>query len=174
MTSATAPTLLTRLTAPGAPLSFPNPVNEKAARVVAGLVVLTTLVILLAGAGWASWILAAGFALRVAAGPRYSPFGQLATRVIAPRLGAVRLVAGPPKRFARAIGLVMSLAAALAWTAGAPTVTWVLLGILVVAATLESAAGFCLGCWIFGRLQRVGVIPESICVACANIGRARA
>ena len=163
-----------RLTAPGAPFSFPNPVNEKAARTVAGLVVVATLAIIVTGAGWASWLLAIGFALRVAGGPRYSPFGLLATRVIAPRLGAARLVSGPPKRFAQTIGLTVSLAAAVAWSAGAPSVTWVLLGLLVAAATLESALGFCLGCRIFGQLQRAGAIPESVCVACANVGSLRA
>ena len=58
---------------------FPAVVNEKAARVVAGGVVLLTAITLLTGWLWLSALLATGFALRVAAGPRYSPLGQLAT-----------------------------------------------------------------------------------------------
>lgn len=150
-------------------VGFPNPVNEKAARVVAGLVVVTALSALLLQAGWLLWVLALGFLLRVLSGPRFSPFGLLATRVIAPRLGAPRLVPGPPKRFAQGLGLAFSLTAALCVTLGATTVGWVLDGLLVVAAVLESVFAFCLGCAIFGLLQRAGWIPESVCEACANV-----
>ena len=100
-------------------VGFPNPVNEKAARVVAGLVVLSALTALLLQAGWLLWLLALGFLLRVLSGPRFSPFGLLATRVAAPRLGPPRLVPGPPKRFAQGLGLAFSLSAALCVTFGA-------------------------------------------------------
>jgi len=46
-----------------------------------------------------------------------------------------------------------------------------LLGVLVVFATLESVVGFCAGCWMFGQLMRLGVIPEETRVACADIWR---
>ena len=94
-------------------VGFPNPVNEKAARVVAGLVVLTAVTALVFQAGWLLWLLAAGFLLRVLSGPRFSPFGLLATKVVAPRLGRPKLVPGPPKRFAQGLGLTFSLAAAV-------------------------------------------------------------
>ncbi|MGH9271283.1 MAG: DUF4395 family protein, partial [Ilumatobacteraceae bacterium] len=55
--------------------------------------------------------LALGFLARVLAGPTLSPLGQLATRVVAPRLGRPRLVPGPPKRFAQSIGLALTTAA---------------------------------------------------------------
>ena len=148
------------------PVGFPNRVNEKAARVVAGLVVLTAACALLLQAGWLLWLMALGFLLRVLSGPRFSPFGLLATRVVAPRLGPPRLVPGPHKRFAQGLGLAISLSAALCVTLGAPTVGWVLVGLLVVAAVLESVFALCLGCAIFGRLQHLGLIPESVCEAC--------
>jgi len=155
----------------GGLIGFPNPVNEKAARVVAGLVVLTALSALLLQAEWLLWLMAFGFLLRVLSGPRFSPFGLLATRVIAPRLGAPTLVPGPPKRFAQGLGLAFSLSAALCVTLGAATVGWVLVGLLVVAAVLESVFAVCLGCAIFGRLQRFGLIPESVCEACVVASR---
>ena len=37
------------------------------------------------------------------------------------------------------------------------------------AALAEAALGFCLGCWMYGRLQRVGLIPDDACVDCADI-----
>ena len=45
----------------------------------------------------------------------------------------------------------------------------VLLGLLVIAAGLESIFGFCIGCQIFGLLMRVGVIPDEVCAQCADI-----
>ena len=155
----------------GGLIGFPNPVNEKAARVVAGLVVLTALSALLLQAEWLLWLMAFGFLLRVLSGPRFSPFGLLATRVVAPRLGAPTLVPGPPKRFAQGLGLAFSLSAALCVTLGAATVGWVLVGLLVVAAVLESVFAVCLGCAIFGRLQRFGLIPDSVCEACVVASR---
>ena len=151
------------------PFTFPNPVNERAARSVAGMVVILTAVTLLVRSQWLLIALAVGFLLRVAAGPRFSPFGQLATRVVAPRLGPAKLVPGPPKRFAQAIGATLSIAAVVAFFAGAPTLSWILVALITVAALLESVGGICLGCIIFGRLQAVGVIPASVCEACLDV-----
>jgi len=155
---------------------FPNPVNEVAARCVAagvGLMAAVTLV-LSSTLGdvwlWPTAIIAYGFLARVAAGPRYSPLGQLATRVVAPRLGPAKLVAGPPKRFAQAMGAVMSTAAAVVhFGFGIGWAVQILLGLIVVAATLESAFAICVGCIIFGRLMRFGLVPAQTCEACANV-----
>ncbi len=148
---------------------FPNPVNEKAARSVAGLVALTGILILISGWQWLLVPMAVGFALRVMAGPRFSPFGLLATKLISPRLGPPRLVAGPPKRFAQAIGLTFSTVAAIAALGfGAHLLAGILLAVLVVFALLESVVGFCAGCFLFGLLIRAGVVPEATCEACAN------
>lgn len=156
-------------------IGFPNPVNEKAARTVAaGVLVISVAALALSLAVGTAWlwlvaILAAGFLARVLTGPTLSPLGQLATRVVAPRLGAAKLVPGPPKRFAQGIGLTVTAAATALLAAGHPLGTQVLLGVLIVAAGLESIAGYCLGCRVFAVLMRVGVIPESTCVECANI-----
>lgn len=149
--------------------SFPNPVNEKAARAVAGLVVLLTVLVLITRSPWLLGLLALGFLARVASGPRFSLFGRLATQVIAPRLGSAVLVPGPPKRFAQAIGATLSVAAFVAYLTGAPTAAWVLVAMITVAAFLESVFAICLGCLIFGRLQALGVIPASVCEACNDI-----
>ena len=91
--------------------SFPNPVNEKAARVVAGVVLITVLVILATGAYWLLIPLAYGFWARVLTGPTLSPLGWAAQNVIAPRLGPKKPVPGPPKRFAQGMGAAMATAA---------------------------------------------------------------
>jgi hypothetical protein len=79
-------------------------------------------------------------------------------------------VAGPPKRFAQAIGAVVTTVAALcALVLGAPTVADVLTAAMVVFATLESVFAFCVGCRIFAVLMSVGVVPDEVCAECADI-----
>jgi hypothetical protein len=150
--------------------SFPNPVNEKAARVVAGVVAITGAVVLLTGAHWLLVALAYGFWARVLTGPTLSPLGRIAMSVIAPRLGRPKYVAGPPKRFAQGMGAaITTVAALLALGFGAGTAADVLTGALVVAATLESVFAVCLGCQVFAALMRLGLVPEATCERCANI-----
>lgn len=149
---------------------FPNPVNEVAARTVAAGVVVLCLAVLVFRTPWLLWPLAYGFLARVATGPTLSPWGQLVTRVIVPALPfESRPVPGPPKRFAQGIGAALSIGALISFYAGAPVLSWILVGMIAAAATAESAFGFCLGCVIFGRLQRIGVIPASVCEACNNV-----
>jgi hypothetical protein len=151
--------------------SFPNPVNEVSARLVAAGVVTMGIAAIAFDARWITVILAYGFVARVLTGPKLSPLGQLVTRVVTPRLPiAPRLVPGPPKRFAQAIGVAFSLTA-LVLTFGFDQ--WgaakVVLGLLVTAAFLESAFGLCLGCKAFALLMRAGMIPEEVCERCNNI-----
>lgn len=148
---------------------FPSVVNEKAARVVAAFVVALAVLALVTGWAWVPVVMAIGFALRVLAGPRFSPVGRLSASVIAPRLGEPKPVPGAPKRFAQAIGLLFTAGAAVAAFAGASTVSTVLLATLLVFATLEATLGFCAGCTVFAGLMRLGLVPEEVCVACADI-----
>ena len=153
-------------------LSFPNPVNEVAARLVAAGVVALSVVELATGQRWLLIPLAYGFVARVLTGPKLSPLGQLVTRIVVPRLPfAARPVPVPPKRFAQGIGSTLTTVALVAWVAGAPTVADVLVAMLIVAATLESVFGLCLGCKAFALLMRTGVIPESVCPECADISK---
>lgn len=153
--------------------AFPETVNDYAARCTAGLVVALAVATMLVPSPVRTWLAAAlvvGFALRVAGGPRYSPFGRLSVHVLAPRVSAEpKLVSGAPKRFAQTIGLVMSSIALGLFLAGFTAAGVTVLGILVVAALAESALGFCLGCWMYAQLQRAGVISDDACVDCADI-----
>jgi hypothetical protein len=151
--------------------SFPNPVNEYAARTVAAGVVVMCMAAPAFGQPWILIPLCYGFWARVLTGPTLSPLGQVATRVVAPRLNrAPRLVAGPPKRFAQAIGVLFSSTAVILWFGfGLATATWVVVAALASAAFLESALGICLGCRAFALLMKAGLIPEEVCEACADI-----
>jgi hypothetical protein len=154
--------------------SFPDPVNELAARTVAGVVVILCALAIGLGQPWLLVPIAYGFWARVLTGPKLSPLGQIATRVVAPKLGPSRPVPGPPKRFAQAMGTGFSTLAIVLWFGfSAQTATWVVLGMLGGAAFLESFFGYCLGCRIFSLLMRIGLVPESACASCADLSLSR-
>lgn len=152
---------------------FPDPVNETSARVVAAGVVAQAVAFLVTGQGWLLVPLVCGFVARVATGPTLSPLGTFATRVVTPRLSSIehRFVPGPPKRFAQAIGVAFSAGAAAAWFAGVPAVAYALIGLLVIAATLESVFAVCLGCIayrFFRECDDCEDISERLRVAMSN------
>lgn len=155
--------------------SFPDPVNEVSARLVAAGVVTMAVAAIAFDLRWLVVVIAYGFVARVLTGPTLSPLGQLVTRVITPRLPvAPRLVPGPPKRFAQGMGVAFSLTAAVLtfgfdeWGAAQ-----VVLALLASAAFLEAALGLCLGCRIFALLMRIGVIPAEVCERCSDVGAPR-
>jgi hypothetical protein len=150
--------------------SFPNPVNDAAARSVALGVVLMCVVAFVTGSAWILIPLTYGFAARVAAGPKISPLGWFAVHVSGPRIARwEKFVPGPPKRFAQAMGLAFSSATLVTWlSAGWLDARWILLP-LIGAASLEGFVGFCLGCTVFGWLIRAGLVPASICEECADL-----
>ena len=155
---------------------FPHPVNEKAARTVAAVVFVLSIVALATSTYWLLFPLAYGFWARVLTGPKLSPLGRFAMKVAAPRLGKPKYVSGPPKRFAQGMGAAMTTGALVAvYAFGAEGVADVLLVLMIVASGLESIFAVCLGCKVFALLMRVGVIPQSVCADCSDIwARSRA
>lgn len=150
--------------------TFPNPVNDVAARTVASGVVALSVLFLISGWVWVLFLLAYGFWARVLAGPTLSPLGQLATRVVAPQFsGHAKMMPGPPKRFAQGIGVAFSSTALVLALSVGVGAAQIVIGMLSIAAVLEAALGYCLGCKIFGLLMKIGVIPASICEECADI-----
>jgi hypothetical protein len=153
-------------------LRFPNPVNEIAARTVAAGVLLMAVLAVALDQPWFLVPLVYGFWARVLTGPTLSPLGQLATRVIVPALKLEpRPTPGPPKRFAQGIGAALCTVAVILWVTAGFAFAEIALGLLVVAAFLESVLGICLGCIIFAALMRRGVIPSSVCEECADISK---
>lgn len=151
---------------------FPSIVDEVTVRLTAALVLVLAVVALAAHAWWLYAVLAVDFLLRAGWGPSWSPLARVAQKLFRPRLATKpRYTAGPPKRFAAAIGAVFTVAATVLWLAGT-TIPVVLIGaVMVVFPALESLAGICVGCIVFGWLMRVGLIPDSVCVECADISR---
>ena len=78
--------------------SFPNPVNDYAARSVAAVVILLVASFLITANEFLLLFITYGFLARVLTGPTLSPIGILATKIIVPALGSpTKLVPGPTK-----------------------------------------------------------------------------
>jgi hypothetical protein len=151
-------------------IGFPNPVNETSARVVAGGVVAMAAATVALDQSWILVPLTYGFAARVLTGPTLSPLGQLATKVVTPRLNMEhRFVPGPPKRLAQGVGLAVSGTALVLAETGHKPAAYRVLGGLIVAAGLEAFFGICLACRAFPLLMKAGIIPEDVCRECADI-----
>ena len=151
-------------------VGFPNPVDEVSARLVALGVATMATFYLATRSPWVLAILAWGFVARVITGPKLSPLGLLVTRVVRPRMAiAERPTPGPPKRFAQAIGAAVSTTALVSSGSGATGVAYGLIAVLAVFASLEAFVGFCVGCWLFRRLMRTGLVSDSTCEACNDV-----
>ena len=151
--------------------SFPNPVNETSARLVAGAVAVLAVVTIAFQQGWLLPVLAYGFVARALTGPTLSPLGLLATRVVTPRLRvAHRYSPGPAKRFAQTIGAVFTVTATVLWFGfGLHVAALALVAVLAVFATLESAFGICVGCRAFYLGMRLGLVPPHVCEDCLRV-----
>ncbi|MCW2698695.1 MAG: hypothetical protein JWQ45_230 [Blastococcus sp.] len=96
------------------------------------------------------------FALGAFAGLRYAPYGVLFRLVVAPRIGPVReREAAAPPRFAQLVGLLFAVVGAAGYLLGAPVLGAIATGLALVAALLNAATGFCLGCELYLTARRV-------------------
>jgi hypothetical protein len=150
---------------------FPRVVDDVTIRLVAGVVMVLALVALNLQQWWIYAVLAVDFTLRTVLGPKASPLAIAVQRLIRP---AVRLprkpTAGPPKRFAAGVGAVLTSVAAILWILGVAPLIVVAIGlVMVLFPALESIAGICVGCKVFGVLMKLGVVPKEICLECADI-----
>lgn len=150
---------------------FPNIVDDVSVRLIAGVVLLLGVVALAAHQWWLYAVLAVDFVLRAGWGPSASPLARVVKRVRPHVHVAAQYTAGPPKRFAAAVGAVLTTAATVLWLTGATLPVVVIGAVMVIFPALEALAGICVGCLVFGWLMRGGIIPESVCLDCANISR---
>jgi hypothetical protein len=110
---------------------------------------------LLLGSGALVAVQAAVFAVGAFAGLRYAPYGVLFRRFVAPRLGPVReREPEAPPRFAQLVGFLFAVVGAAGYLLGAPVVGAVATGFALVAALLNAATGFCLGCELYLTARR--------------------
>src|SRR3954471_17627809 len=125
-------------------------VDVRGPRFGAWITTVVLAVALLTGSGWLVAVQAVVFAVGAFAGLRYAPYGALFRALVAPRLGPVReREPEAPPRFAQLVGLLFAVVGAGGYLLGAPVLGAVATGFALVAALLNAATGFCLGCELY-------------------------
>ena len=154
---------------------FPRVVDDVTVRLIATVVLVLAVTALALHQWWIYAVLALDFTLRTTLGPKVSPIAQGVQRFVRPRVMApARPTAGPPKRFAAGIGAALTAAAAVLWVLGVAAPAVVAIGaVMIVFPALESALGLCVGCRMFALLMKLGLVPEEICLECADISLRR-
>ncbi len=72
--------------------------------------------------------------------------------------------------FAQALGGLMLLLATLSFVAGWPSLGWLLAGVVVILAAVNLIFGFCVGCFMYFQLGRLGVRPTLPTWETARVG----
>lgn len=94
--------------------------------------------------------------------PRTAPWGVLFRRVVRPRLAPPTELEDPrPPRFAQGVGLLVVAIGLVLHLSGVPWGLPVAAGAAFIAAFLNAAFEFCLGCRIYLLLQRAGIIGRA-------------
>ena len=96
------------------------------------------------------------FAIGVAYGVQNTPTGLVFRNLIRPRLTPTDHLEDPrPPRFAQAVGFVFAAVSVVGYLTGAVLLGQIAAGFAVVAAFLNAAFGFCLGCEMYLRGLRL-------------------
>jgi hypothetical protein len=130
--------------------AVPREIDVRGPRFAAWVTAAVLAVALLLGSGTLVAVQAVVFAVGAFAGLRYAPYGVLFRLLVAPRLGPVReREPEAPPRFAQLVGLLFAVVGAAGYLLGAPVLGAVATGFALVAALLNAATGFCLGCELY-------------------------
>jgi len=141
-------------------------IDPRGPRFVASITAALLLVVVflvLTGAAAAALVLLAGLAVLFAwgafAGAGRHPFGVLFKRFVRPRLAAPNELEDPaPPTFAQGVGLVVSLIGVILGLVGLPYGLAVAASAAFIAAFLNAAFDYCLGCQIYLLLVRAGLL----------------
>lgn len=141
-------------------MAHPQQVDSSVPRGKAALhAVLPAIAFLVGGRPGGAIATAVGAAMlaSVIGGPRYSLIGLIYRKAIAPtfkiRPGKPEALA--PHRFAEAVGAAFLLASGSLYLAGLDAVGGVLALVVVALATLNAAAGVCVGCQMYVLFKRL-------------------
>jgi hypothetical protein len=91
-------------------------------------------------------------------GVQQHPYGMFFAKFIRPRLKAPEYVESPAgPTFAQAVGFIVTITGVLLYLAGVPAAVPVAAAFAFVAAFLNSAFGYCLGCEIYLLFAKRGI-----------------
>ena len=130
-------------------------IDVRGPRFAAWVTSAVLVVVLLTGSGVLLAVQAVVFAIGAFVGMRYAPYGVVFRTLVAPRLGPVgEREPEAPLRFAQFVGFVFAVVGTAGYLLGAPILGAVAAGFALVAALLNAAAGFCLGCEMYLLVRR--------------------
>jgi hypothetical protein len=120
--------------------------------------VITTIVLAIALVTSNIWVIAfqtAVFAIGALRGPQFTPYALIFKKVVKPRLKSTPVLEDVrPLRFAQTVGLGFALVATIGAASGAKGVFAVATAFALIAAFLNAAFNFCLGCQMYLLLVR--------------------
>lgn len=117
-----------------------DPQTEMAAAAIMGFAVLT-------------------FILGTTLGPARHPYGAIYRALIRPRLKEPSALEDPrPVRFAQTVGLLVTGIGLVLYLLGVPNALPIAAAAAFMAAFLNAAFAFCLGCQMYLGLKRIGII----------------
>lgn len=106
-------------------------------------------------------IITVSFAIGAFLGNSKHPYGIIFKKLVRPRLGAPKELEDPrPPQFAQLIGLIVAGAGVVLYLVGIQGGLVFAAGAAFIAAFLNAAFAFCLGCQIYVGLQRLGLIKK--------------
>jgi hypothetical protein len=144
-------------TAP-APTRTANGIDPRGPRLTAGITAVVLVVILLLptpGAAVLTGVQAVLFAIGATRGVQHTPHAWLFRTVVRPRLSPPDELEDPvPPRFAQGVGLAFTLVALVGFVSGVTLLGQVAIGLALVAALLNAAFRFCLGCELYLIVKR--------------------
>jgi len=122
-----------------------------------GAAITTVVLIVVLATGW-GWLLAAQavvFALSAFSDLRLSPYGAIYKRFVRPRLAPPTELENPaPPVFAQFVGLGFAVVGSFAYLAGWDVLAVIFAAFALVAAFLNAAFDFCLGCEVYLLMHR--------------------
>ncbi|WP_131748767.1 DUF4395 domain-containing protein [Frankia sp. Cppng1_Ct_nod] len=125
-------------------------VDPRGPRFAAAVTSVVLAAVLLTASGWLLLAQTMVFLTGAVFGLRCAPYGLLYRVAIRPRLGPpAELEDEQPPRFAQAVGAIFGGAGAAGFLSGVPALGYVATGLAFVAAFLNAAVSFCLGCQIY-------------------------
>ena len=102
------------------------------------------------------------FAIGAVFGLSKHPYGLIFKKLVQPRLAAPTELEDPrPPRFAQAVGLFVASVGIVLHLAGVEFGVVYAAGAAFIAAFLNAAFAYCLGCQIYLALKRIGIIRHS-------------
>ncbi|MGV8093605.1 MAG: DUF4395 domain-containing protein [Mangrovibacterium sp.] len=122
--------------------------DENRTRIVAAQVTILTVITLITQWKFPAFLLAVDFALR-AFTSQPSPLAAVAKVIVHLSELKPKPIFAAPKKFAAALGFVFSLAVLILLYAKLVTGAYIVGGILILCAILESVFRMCLGCYVY-------------------------